>query len=367
MALLTVKKFRSYLSDQFQNFANRLSSVFSRKDQTGYSLEMTMDPKTFILTIKLKDVYGNVLNTQEENLPIDSFLVGGEYDEETKMLKIKLGTGTVLEISVADMVSGLMKDNVTIAGLSIKNSPDAAALRTALGLKSVATSGSYTDLTNKPKVILNQSEAQMLTGNTLYLNGTSSAATSDNKANIAKAWLQVGGGGRIGTDSEGGFLQLHPPSGIDRSGPYDFYHLDVFDHNIRLYASPKDISAGYYEYFHTYGNDAKGGNYWTIAPINFGNVSTKIVPKANNAGATITQSGGKINGTIVTDITKTSDTVTAITETCSKNDVTVWTKTTTVTEGTDGSYTVLDNGVEVGAWTQAVFIMNELKKKLGVS
>lgn len=367
MALLTVEKFRSYLSDQFQNFANRLSSVFSRKDQTGYSLEMAMDPKTFVLTIKLKDVYGNVLNTQEENLPIDSFLVGGEYDEDTKTLKIKLGTGTFLEISVADMVSGLMKDNVTIAGLSIKNSPDVAALRTALGLKTVATSGSYADLTNKPNVILNQPASQKLIDNVLRLTGSSSAATSDNRANIEQAQLQVGGGVIIGTDTEGGSLKLYPPSGIDKSGPYDFYNMDVYDHNVRLFEH-KLNGGGIYEYFHTYGNDAKGGNYWMIAPVSFGdNVSTKIVPKANNAGATITQSGGKINGTIVTDITKTSDTVTTITETCSKNDVTVWTKTTTVTEGTDGSYTVLDSGIEVGAWTQAVFIMNELKKKLGVS
>lgn len=74
----------------------------------GKSLAMVIDPATFVVTAQLKDQDGNNLGTaQTIDLPLESVVVGGSYDDNTKKVVLSLQNGNTVEFSVADLVAGL--------------------------------------------------------------------------------------------------------------------------------------------------------------------------------------------------------------------------------------------------------------------
>lgn len=75
------------------------------------SISMTMDSTTYILTAQLKDQEGNNLGTaQTIDLPLESVVVSGSYDNTTKKVVLTLKDGSTVEFSVADLVSGLQTE-----------------------------------------------------------------------------------------------------------------------------------------------------------------------------------------------------------------------------------------------------------------
>jgi hypothetical protein len=74
----------------------------------GKSLSMAIDSATFIVTAQLKDQDGNNLGTaQTIDLPLESVVVGGSYNDNTKKVVLTLQNGNTVEFSVADLVAGL--------------------------------------------------------------------------------------------------------------------------------------------------------------------------------------------------------------------------------------------------------------------
>lgn len=101
------------------------NGVISLDVQYGASLEMTINPNTYVLTATLKDQDGSTLGTaQTVDLPLETMVVGGSYDDTTKKVILTLQNGTTIEFSVADLVSGLESSAhaastyQTIAGMS---------------------------------------------------------------------------------------------------------------------------------------------------------------------------------------------------------------------------------------------------------
>lgn len=101
------------------------NGVISLDVQYGASLEMTINPNTYVLTATLKDQDGSTLGTaQTIDLPLETMVVGGNYDDTTKKVILTLQNGTTIEFSVADLVSGLESSAhaastyQTIAGMS---------------------------------------------------------------------------------------------------------------------------------------------------------------------------------------------------------------------------------------------------------
>lgn len=101
------------------------NGVISLDVQYGASLEMTINPNTYVLTATLKDQDGSTLGTaQTVDLPLETMVVGGSYDDTTKKVVLTLQNGTTIEFSVADLVSGLESSAhaastyQTIAGMS---------------------------------------------------------------------------------------------------------------------------------------------------------------------------------------------------------------------------------------------------------
>lgn len=94
---------------------------YSLKVDTGHTIEMNVDNTTYILTLNLKNFDGTIISTQNVDLPLESMIVNGRYDEDTKMIVLTLQSGQEISFSVADLISGLVPDTRTINGLSLKN------------------------------------------------------------------------------------------------------------------------------------------------------------------------------------------------------------------------------------------------------
>ena len=77
----------------------------------GASLSMTIDSSTFVVTAQLLDQNGDALGqAQTIDLPLESVVVGGSYDDTTKKVVLTLQNGNTVEFSVADLVSGLQTE-----------------------------------------------------------------------------------------------------------------------------------------------------------------------------------------------------------------------------------------------------------------
>lgn len=77
----------------------------------GYSIVMSVDPTTYVGTLALKDQNGNTLgDVQTFDLPLESVVVGGSYDEVNKSVILTLKGGDTVSFSVADLVRGLQTE-----------------------------------------------------------------------------------------------------------------------------------------------------------------------------------------------------------------------------------------------------------------
>lgn len=77
----------------------------------GSSLVAEIDSNTYVVTLTLKDQEGNILGeTQSLDLPLESVVVGGRYDNTTKKVVLTLQNGNTIEFSVADLVDGLQSE-----------------------------------------------------------------------------------------------------------------------------------------------------------------------------------------------------------------------------------------------------------------
>lgn len=82
-------------------------------DTTKYAaaLSLTINSSTFVMTGQLKDQNGDNLGTaQTIDLPLESVVVGGAYNSQTKKVVLTLQNGNTIEFSVADLVSGLQTE-----------------------------------------------------------------------------------------------------------------------------------------------------------------------------------------------------------------------------------------------------------------
>lgn len=76
------------------------------------SLRMTIDSSTYVVTAQLYNIDGDALgNPQTIDLPLESVVVGGSYNAQTKQVVLTLQSGDTVAFSVADLVDGLLPDN----------------------------------------------------------------------------------------------------------------------------------------------------------------------------------------------------------------------------------------------------------------
>ena len=98
------------LSDQI-DLKQALDLKLPTSTKYGSSLSLSIDPTTFVVTVQLKDQDGNNLGQAGTiDLPLESVVVGGQYDDATKKVILTLENGSTIDFSVADLVSGLQTE-----------------------------------------------------------------------------------------------------------------------------------------------------------------------------------------------------------------------------------------------------------------
>ena len=83
---------------------------YTLKTATGSLIDLEMNPSTYVVTLSLKDIDGNVISTDSIDLPLESVVVSGRYDNTTKKVILTLENGSEVDFSVADLVAGLQTE-----------------------------------------------------------------------------------------------------------------------------------------------------------------------------------------------------------------------------------------------------------------
>ena len=89
--------------------ANNLT-YYELKTNTGSLIDLEINQSTYVVTLKLKNSDGTVISTDAIDLPLETVVVGGSYDSQTKEVVLTLDNGNEVRFSVADLVSGLQSE-----------------------------------------------------------------------------------------------------------------------------------------------------------------------------------------------------------------------------------------------------------------
>lgn len=166
-------------------------SALPASTKYGASITVTIDPSDYKVTTTLKDQDGNRLGAaQTIDLPLESVVVSGSYDNTNKKIVLTLQSGSTIDIPVGDLVAGLQSEITSTnklasdlvddtgqtnkfmtsaektklsgiaAGAEVNVQSDWGQTTTTAddyiknkpSLATVATSGSYNDLSNKPTI-----------------------------------------------------------------------------------------------------------------------------------------------------------------------------------------------------------------------
>ncbi len=166
---------------------NDIKLLYSLKSQTGASIELSINSSTYVMTLSLKNNNGEVLSTDNIDLPLETMVVGASYDSATKEIVLTLKNGNTTRFSVADLVNGLQSE------ITSTNKLDSSLIDDSLSNNKFVTpteknawnnksdfSGDYNDLTNKPTIPTKTSDltndSDFIEGLTLLTYGVSTWA-----------------------------------------------------------------------------------------------------------------------------------------------------------------------------------------------
>ena len=85
-------------------------SEYALGNEAGARLSAEVDSTTYVLTFTLYDRANNVLNTQSIDLPIESVVVNGRYDNTTQSIILTLQSGSTITIPVGALINGLQSE-----------------------------------------------------------------------------------------------------------------------------------------------------------------------------------------------------------------------------------------------------------------
>lgn len=95
----------NFITKDVNNLTN-----YTLKTNTGSLIDLEINNTTYVVTMKLKDVDGNVISTDTIDLPLETVVVSGRYDNTTKKVILTLENGSEVDFSVADLVAGLQTE-----------------------------------------------------------------------------------------------------------------------------------------------------------------------------------------------------------------------------------------------------------------
>ena len=83
---------------------------YTLKTSTGSLIDLEINGTTYVVTLRLKDIDGNVISTDTIDLPLESVVIGGSFDAVNKKIVLTLENGQTIEIPVGDLVAGLQTE-----------------------------------------------------------------------------------------------------------------------------------------------------------------------------------------------------------------------------------------------------------------
>lgn len=95
----------NFITKDVNNLTN-----YTLKTNTGSLIDLEINDTTYVITLKLKNQDGTVISTDTIDLPLESVVVSGRYDNTTKKVILTLENGSEVDFSVADLVAGLQTE-----------------------------------------------------------------------------------------------------------------------------------------------------------------------------------------------------------------------------------------------------------------
>ena len=142
----------SFTLNQGTSKAINYDGVAMASDLNSYAtaLDFTMDTSSYVVSAVLKNGT-TVLTSKTINLPLETMVVGADYDSASKNIKLTLKNGTVTSFSASDMIDGLvpdkrkvngmaLSDDVTLTGADIKVNGNVNAITIDSKISQLATS-----------------------------------------------------------------------------------------------------------------------------------------------------------------------------------------------------------------------------------
>lgn len=94
----------------FNDSVTELKDSKANVSETGNSIEILLNNENYIITVRLLDITGQELSTSNIDLPLESVVVGAEYIDRTKTIRLSLKNGEYIDVPVSSLVSGLVSD-----------------------------------------------------------------------------------------------------------------------------------------------------------------------------------------------------------------------------------------------------------------
>lgn len=83
---------------------------YTLKTNTGSLIDLEINQSNYVVSLKLKDIDGNVISSDNIDLPLESVVVGGSYDATNKKIVLTLENGNTVDIPVGDLIAGLQTE-----------------------------------------------------------------------------------------------------------------------------------------------------------------------------------------------------------------------------------------------------------------
>ena len=97
----------------------------NRDKLLGSNVELSIDPTTYVMTVRLKNTVGAVLSTATVDLPLESMIIGGSYDDGVLTLRLRNEDGHIddnaINIDISDLIDGLVNITTYNAGVATLN------------------------------------------------------------------------------------------------------------------------------------------------------------------------------------------------------------------------------------------------------
>lgn len=90
------------------NTQGAIDEIVTLTNESGHSIDVTLNKSTYVMTISLKDKNGEVLNEKTVDFPMETAFVNASYDKASKTMKFTLESGSTVDVPLGDLVEGLV-------------------------------------------------------------------------------------------------------------------------------------------------------------------------------------------------------------------------------------------------------------------